>query len=212
MGGETCISDSGSSKGLGLSVDCYLYVSSSSQVLNVNTAGVVEQTFSNIPDPYGLDVDSSGNIYVASESKRVVYKVTAAGDVSVYAGTEGRSGFEDGIPGTFRSPTDVALDQNTGELYVTDAINHIIRKVATDGTLSTIAGTARASGTDDGLDAKFNNPAGLLMTATGDLIITDKNSGRIRHLSLKDNLGLSGIAPDPSGAYESCQAFIKFDD
>ena len=201
-----------SSKGLVFAGDGYLYVSSSSQVLKVNTAGVVEQTFSNIPDPYGLDVDSSGNIYVASESKRVVYKVTAAGDVSVYAGTEGRSGFEDGIPGTFRSPTDVALDQNTGELYVTDAINHIIRKVATDGTLSTIAGTARASGTDDGLDAKFNNPAGLLMTATGDLIITDKNSGRIRHLSLKDNLGLSGIAPDPTGASESFQALINIDD
>ena len=201
-----------SSKGLVFAGDGYLYVSSSSQVLKVNTAGVVEQTFSNIPDPYGLDVDSSGNIYVASESKRVVYKVTAAGDVSVYAGTEGRSGFEDGIPGTFRSPTDVALDQNTGELYVTDAINHIIRKVATDGTLSTIAGTARASGTDDGLKAKFSNPAGLVMNASGDLIITDKNSGRIRHLSLKDNLGLSGIAPDPTGASESFQALINIDD
>ncbi|MEQ3692238.1 MAG: putative Ig domain-containing protein [Thalassolituus sp.] len=200
------------SKGMVFANDGYLYVSNSNQVLKVNTAGVVEQTFSNITDPYGLDVDSSGNIYVASEINRVVYKVTAAGDVSVYAGIERARGSDDGISGTFRSPTDVALDQSTGELYVTDATNHLIRKVATDGTVSTIAGTARASGTEDGLDAKFNNPAGLLMTATGDLIITDKNSGRIRHLSLKDNLGLSGIAPDPTGASESFQALINIDD
>ena len=200
------------SKGMVFANDGYLYVSNSNQVLKVNTTGVVEQTFSNITDPYGLDVDSSGNIYVASEINRVVYKVTAAGDVSVYAGIERARGSDDGISGTFRSPTDVALDQSTGELYVTDATNHLIRKVATDGTVSTIAGTARASGTEDGLDAKFNNPAGLLMTATGDLIITDKNSGRIRHLSLKDNLGLSGIAPDPTGASESFQALINIDD
>ena len=202
------------SKGIVFANDGYLYISNSDQVLKVNTAGVIEQTFSNIPDPYGLDVDSSGNIYVASESMRVVYKVTAAGDVSVYAGTEGVRGADDGIPGTFRSPTDVALDHNTGELYVADAINHLIRKVATDGTVSTIAGAARAPGTDDGLKARFSNPAGLVMNASGDLIITDKNSGRIRYLSLKDNPGLKGIAPDPAGQarIEPFRVYIKIAD
>jgi hypothetical protein len=202
------------SKGMVFANDGYLYISNSDQVLKVNTAGVIEQTFSNIPDPYGLDVDSSGNIYVASESMRVVYKVTAAGDVNVYAGTEGVRGADDGIPGTFRSPTDVALDHNTGELYVADASNHLIRKVATDGTVSTIAGATRAPGTDDGLKAKFSNPAGLVMNASGDLIITDKNSGRIRYLSLKDNPGLKGIAPDPAGQarIEPFRVYIKIAD
>jgi hypothetical protein len=202
------------SKGMVFADDGYLYVSNANQVLKVNTSGVVEQTFSNISDPYGLDVDSSGNIYVASEGMRVVYKVTAAGNVSVYAGIEGTRGSDDGISGTFRSPTDVKLDQSTGELYVTDATNHLIRKVATDGTVSTVAGTARASGGDDGLNAKFSNPAGLVMNASGDLIVSDKNSGRIRYLSLTDNPGITGVAPDPAGQarIEPFRVYIQIED
>ena len=208
-----------SSDGMVFTADGYLYISNSmsgaDRVLKVTTAGVIDQEFLNIPGPYGLDVDSNGNIYVASSEKHVIYKVTPAGVRSIYAGTENAAGMVDGTTGVaFRNPTDVVLDDATGDLFVADSGNRLIRKVATDGAVNTIAGITRQSGTDDGLIAKFTSPAAVAMTASGDLIVTDKNNGRLRHLSLKDNSGLSGIAPDPAGQarIEPFRVYIQIED
>jgi DNA-binding beta-propeller fold protein YncE len=79
-------------------------------------------------NPYGVAVDSSGNVYVADYSTNRIRKITPAGVVSTLAGTSGEPGYEDGASAQFSSPTGVAVD-SSGNVYVADGGNHRIRKI-----------------------------------------------------------------------------------
>jgi len=79
-------------------------------------------------NPFGVAVDSRGNVYVADANNHLIRKITPAGVVSTLAGST--AGFADGI-GTeaqFNGPTGVAVD-SSGNVYVADANNHRIRKI-----------------------------------------------------------------------------------
>ena len=78
--------------------------------------------------PYGVAVDSRGNVYVADANNHLIRKITPAGVVSTLAGSTG--GFADGtgIAAQFNDPTGVAVD-SSGNVYVADFNNHRIRKL-----------------------------------------------------------------------------------
>lgn len=82
---------------------------------------------------------SDGNLYTADEVGNRVIKFTPAGAWSVFAGS-GTSGFQDGVGGSalFNAPEDIAVD-SSGNLFVADRSNNAIRKIATDGTVTTVA-------------------------------------------------------------------------
>jgi hypothetical protein len=95
-----------------------------------------------INHPEGIAIDSLGNLYIADTGNHRVRKVTPEGVISTMAGN-GTIGFSgDGGPAIYAqlySPTDVAVD-SLGNLYIADFNNHRVRKVTSDGDISTFAG------------------------------------------------------------------------
>lgn len=142
--------------------------------------------------PAGIAVDSSGNIYIADAGNHRVRKVSN-GTITTYAGT-GTAGFTgDGKAASsaqLNNPTGVALD-SSGNLYIADAGNNVIRQVATSGTITTVAGnnTLGAGNTGDGgaaTNAQLNNPVAVAVDSAGNLFIADANNNTIREVSNKN--------------------------
>ena len=132
--------------------------------------------------PYGVSVDSGGNVYVADEGNNTIRKVTSGGVVSTLAGLAGISGSSNGTGNNarFYNPTGVAVD-GSGNAYVADSSNNTIRMVMPGGVVSTIGGTAGASGSTDGLGtaARFSGPYGVAVSSTGAVFVVDTNNSRI---------------------------------
>jgi uncharacterized protein (TIGR03437 family) len=153
------------------------------------TADAVAATTSEINQPFGIALDSSGNLYIGDQDNFRVRKVTA-GTISTVAGN-GTSGFlGDAAAATsaeLSHVTGVAVD-SSGNLYISDYNNCVIRKVAAGGTITTFAGSNTSynvncgGGGDHGLaiDAEIDRPTGLALDAAGNLYIADTGNNRIR--------------------------------
>lgn len=136
--------------------------------------------------PEGLIVDGSGNVFVADTGNSTVRMITPDGVVTTVAGLAGQVGSSDGVGSNalFNQPDGIALDL-AGNLYVSDAVNSTIRKIAPDGTVSTFAGTAGNLGSADGLGAaaQFNNPGGLMVDSGGNVYVADTFNDTIRKIT-----------------------------
>ncbi len=135
--------------------------------------------------PTALAVDSSGTVFVSDSSNHSIRRMSTSRDVTTVAGLSGASGFADGT-GTsarFSLPSGLALDAS-GNLYVADSLNQVIRRVTTGGTVTTVAGLAGNAGINDGIGviARFNRPTGLALDNSGNVFITDTFSSTIRKL------------------------------
>ena len=135
--------------------------------------------------PYGVAVDSSGNLYIADTNNDRIRKVDADGTITTVAGT-GMDGFSgDSGPATAAQldfPTGVALDE-AGNLFIADVSNHRIRMVDAFGTITTVAGGGIAGFSGDGgpaTAAKLSNPAGVTVAGFGNIYIADHSNHRIR--------------------------------
>ena len=136
--------------------------------------------------PQGVAVDGSGNIYVADTNNHTIRGISPSGNVLTLAGTPGSVGSTDGV-GTvarFTYPYSLAID-NFGTIYVSDTFNHTIRRVALNGTVSTMAGAAGVRGTTDGTStgARFAYPTGIAVDAQGFVYVADSNNGTIRKIT-----------------------------
>ncbi|HJV89937.1 MAG TPA: immunoglobulin domain-containing protein [Holophagaceae bacterium] len=140
---------------------------------------VAVATFSN---PSGVAVNASGTIFVADYGNSTV-RAISGGMVTTFAGVSGTKGSTDGVPttATFNRPTGLSLDSQ-GRLFVADADANTIRRLETNGTVSTFAGTADAQGNYDatGADARFHRPTNLFMLAGDTLLVADTANGQIR--------------------------------
>ena len=136
--------------------------------------------------PYGLAVDGAGNVYVADSFNQTIRKVTAQGVVSTLAGLAGVAGTNNGTGSAarFNEPAAVALDAVTN-LFVADYLNNTIRKVTQAGVVTTMAGQAGVSGTNNGTGkaAQFYHPTGLAMDSLTNLYVTDYVSSTIRKVT-----------------------------
>ncbi len=135
--------------------------------------------------PLGIAIDGEGSIYIADTYNHRIRKVTPDGVISTIAGT-GESGFGgDGGPATQAAlayPTSVAVAAD-GAIYIADTRNHRVRKLAADGTLTTVAGTGAAGFSGDGgpaTIARLNSPRGVAVSSDGKLYIVDRENRRIR--------------------------------
>lgn len=135
--------------------------------------------------PVGLVLDATGNLLVADSFNHAIRKIAPDGTVTTVAGQLGEDGFADGPAGDarFGAPAELAIDPN-GNLYVTDGLYNTLRRIAPDGTVSTVAGLAGLEGSADGGygSARFFNPYGLVATPTGSLIVSDTLNQVIREV------------------------------
>ena len=137
-------------------------------------------------DPYGVAVDGAGNLYVVDTQNSTILKITPGGVVTTLAGTAGVSGSADGTGGAgrFNEPTGVAVD-GAGNVYVADTGNFTIRKITSGGVVTTLAGTAGASGSADGTGsvARFYNPLGVAVDGAGTVYVADTYNDTIRKIT-----------------------------
>jgi len=146
-------------------------------------------TSASLNTPYGLAVDSGGNIYIADFLNHAVRKVDTSGAISTVAGT-GIFGFSgDGGPATsaqVNRPFGLAVDSGNN-LYIADSNNYCIRKLDTKGNISTVAGVPGSLGfSGDGgpaTSAKLSSPYGIAVDMAGNLYIADSGNNRIRKVS-----------------------------
>ena len=130
--------------------------------------------------------DPAGNLFVSDSANHVIWKVSTSKQVTLLAGSAGVSGSADGqgASARFAYPGGLAVEA-AGSLLVADTGNHTVRRVAADGTVTTLAGTPGVPGTADGsgVAARFNGPSGLVLDGTGGAFVSDTQNHTIRHLS-----------------------------
>jgi len=115
----------------------------------------------------------------------VLRKLTSTAVASTFAGTAAAMGSTDGKGTSARFNRPNAVADSNGALLVTDTFNHTIRKVLSDGTVTTFAGTPGASGTSDGAGAValFNLPAGIAADSSGNVYVADTGNATIRKIT-----------------------------
>lgn len=122
-------------------------------------------------NPAGLAVSPDGCLFVADMSNHTVRRISAAGAVTTFAGIPGQSGKVDGPAATarFNQPFFLAFDKATN-LYVSELLNHTIRRITPTGQVSTFVGG----------DGQFNRPAEMAFDAGGNLYVADTANHVIR--------------------------------
>jgi hypothetical protein len=149
---------------------------------NVDGAGTAASFYY----PQGVATDGYGNAYVADTNDNTIRRVTPAGQVSTFAGFAGVFGSADGpaAQASFNSPQGVATD-SSGNVYVADTGNDTIRKIAPPGQVTTLAGTARVTGSADGIGAaaSFNSPMALATDRSGNVYVADTGNYTIRRIT-----------------------------
>jgi sugar lactone lactonase YvrE len=161
------------------------------------------QTLFNGPTAVAAGVASDGSdfVIVADTGNHAVRKVLEDGTVTTLAGT-GAAGSADS-PAQFNRPAGVALDA-AGDMLVADTGNQTLRRIAAGShAVTTLAGTAGVSGSQDGAagpGVSFNAPAGLAVAKDGSLYVADSGNGTIRRLANGQVSTFAGKAGHPGSA------------
>ncbi len=146
-------------------------------------------TGATVNGPRGLAVDATGNLYFIDNNGSCVRKINAAtGIVSTVVGgsTTGYTGDGSAAVGaTINNASNIAFD-GSGNLYICDVGNHVVRKVNTSGVISTFAGTGTAGYSADGTLAAscaFYMPYAICFDAAGNCYVSDIQSMVVREIS-----------------------------
>ena len=149
-----------------------------------------------LDSPQGVAVNARGDVFIADTYNNVVREVSPWGFISTYAG-DGNPGYRgDGGPAVraeLSSPTGLAVDA-LGNLYIADSGNNVIRRVSTNGVITTVAGDVAADQSSGGLggfsgdggpatQARLNSPQGIAVDQAGDLFIADTFNNAIREVT-----------------------------
>jgi len=162
--------------------------------------------------PVGIIVATNGAVFVADSGNHCLRQISG-GVVSTFAGSPQVWGSADGA-GTnaqFNGPVGLAFDANQN-LFVSDANNDTIRKIAPNGTVTTFAGLAVQDGATDGnlASARFRSPAGLVFDATGNLFVADSFNQTIREISTNGIVSTVCGAAGSFGAADGANGVARF--
>ena len=135
--------------------------------------------------PNHLVADAKGNLFIADTANHRVRKISTHGVITTVAGT-GKNGFSgDGGPAIeaeLGAPAAIAIDAD-GNVYIAEFFNHRIRKITTDGTITTIAGTGTPGYNGDGqpaIESQIGEPTGVAVDRSGYVYISDQVNMRVR--------------------------------
>jgi len=192
----------------------YVADSASRQIRRITPAGVVStfagSTTSGFADgtgtsatfntPVGITVDPVGTIYVSDIGNHNIRRITSAGVVTTLAGSRTAT-FADGV-GTnaaFNTPSGIVADIY-GNVYVADTNNQRIRRVTSDGTVTTLAGSTAGYADETGTNARFYFPYHLSIDVLGTLYVADQTNNRIRTIQTSTGV-VSTLAGDGTAGF-----------
>jgi DNA-binding beta-propeller fold protein YncE len=163
--------------------------------------------------PVGVATDRSGNVYVSDQLNQEVRKIAPAGVVTTIAGSPGVVGAANGTgsAASFNTPQQLAVDAS-GNIYVADSGNQVIRMITPAGVVTTYAGTGTAGSADGtAATAQFNLPSGVavyqpVVPGPVTLFVADSGNNTIRKIDALGNVttlaGTAGVfgSGDGTGA------------
>ena len=148
----------------------------------------------------GLTLDSAGNLYIAEYASGQIWKILPSGKGDIFAGvccsnTNGTGPHYGGDGGpamkaSFNLPSGLTADSK-GNLYIADSGNNRIRKLDSNGIVTTVAGNGTQGFGGDGgpaTQAQLNSPSGVAVDASGNLYIADWNNARVRMVDTSGNI------------------------
>lgn len=150
------------------------------------------------PDPYFIDVDESGNVYVAGRNTNQVQKYDSNGNLLATWGGPGSGN------GQFNDPEGIAVDSERRLVYVTDSNNNRIQRFDLNGKFLGIAGSFGSG------PGQFINPAGIAVDSYGNIYIADRENNRIQKFypngTFIRSWGRGGTGPNEFNSPESVAA------
>ena len=193
----------------GLAIDAagnlYIGDTRNAVVRKVNTAGIISTiagtgmagyggdggpaTAARLQIPALMRLDNTGNLFFCDNANHRVRKITPLGTITIIAGNgiPGSSG--DGgtaVSAAISFPAGVAPDAS-GNIYISDAVHNVIRKVNSAGIISTFAGTGTAGYTGDGgpaSTARLNYPQDIFIDASGNIYFSDTYNNVVRKINI----------------------------
>lgn len=207
-----------------LSCACFLN-DASAQPYTISTAAGTNRLMNGSPAtsvplrlPAAVALDAQGNLYIADQADNRIRKVNPAGIISTYAGT--------GLPGytgdrgpaasaTLNFPSGIAIDAH-GNMYIVDEGNSVVRRIAADGTINTVAGNGNPTYAGDNgpaISAQIN-PTAVAVDQAGNLYIADGFNYRIRKVDTNGIIttiagtGVEGPAGDNGPATSATIDFV----
>ena len=141
-------------------------------------------------DADGVAVDAAGNVYVADSINNEIRVVSPAGIINDFAGSPtGASGYTgdhgQATAATLNYPWDVEVDRS-GDVFISDGNNHVVREVNAQGIITTVAGNGTAGNSGDNgpaTSAQLHFPSGLFVDNTGNLLISDESAHVVREVN-----------------------------
>ena len=174
-------------------------------IIGMNLGVSYEQFMS----PIGVDVDSSGRLYVVDEGNFRIKRYTADGSLDA-SWCEGGilAGVGDGAL-QFNRPGQVAVDPATGDFYVADCYNHRIKRYLSDLTLDTSWANGGILGGYGSDYDKFLNPSGVAVDSNGNIYVSDTGNDRVKRYTSEGVLdtawgggdGIIGTGSPGTGPY-----------
>ncbi|MCS7338581.1 MAG: NHL repeat-containing protein, partial [Verrucomicrobiae bacterium] len=173
-------------------------------------------TAARFSSPAGVCLDGAGNLVVADTGNHTIRRIAANGVVSTIAGAATMFGFADGTNTTARLfwPHGLCLGAG-GAVIVADHGNHAVRMLTqtqAGWSVTTIAGRGEASGTNDGQGvlARFRQPHGIAITASGELIVADRLNHAIRRVSQAGFVSTIAGLPGTDGTNDATGSSVRF--
>ncbi len=161
-----------------------------------------------LASPIAVTCSAGGDLYIADHRNSRIRRVDmATGTITTVAGNGKQAFSGDGGPASQAAialPRDVALDSD-GSLYIADGANNRIRKIAPDGTITTVAGTGRADFSGDGgpaSKASLSMPYSIALDRDGNLYVVDTGNYRVRKVDATTGI-ITTVAGNGSYGFSS---------
>ena len=144
-------------------------------------------TAARLQEPVGVGLGAGGDVYVADRDNNAIRKIDADGTITTVIGGGGAGFSGDGGPASdarIDRPQQIVVDPD-GNVYFADSGNNRVRRIDTEGVVTTVAGNGRAATSGDGgpaLSAAVWNPTGLALDDEGNLYVAQPEDNRIRRV------------------------------
>ncbi len=164
-------------------------------------------TLAKFHSPAGITIDSNNILYVADQKNNRIRKITPNGEVSTYSGST--QGYVDGARASAKYywPAGITIDSEDN-LFIADSYNNKIRKIDTNGNVSTLAGTTLGFDNGAGTLAKFHYPLGICVDAQNNIYTADYGNDKIRKID--ENNEVSTLAGSSRGYLEGIGSTARY--